>query len=87
MLKGELNRFLMNPLGNILVDAFEDAKIADFGCLKISSAYQSATSYKSSVSYGTLRWSAPEHMVLEAPPLNWCSDVYALGMCILQVRF
>ncbi|GMF64586.1 unnamed protein product [Phytophthora lilii] len=64
---------------NILIGSDGLAKLTNFGrSLSAKSNILDATSS----SVGSMRWQSPE--VLEGQPLSFTSDVYSLGMCILE---
>ncbi|GMF38287.1 unnamed protein product [Phytophthora lilii] len=62
---------------NILLGNDGSAKLANFG----RSLWTTKTTLESET-IRSVRWQAPE--VLEGKPLSFSSDVYALGMCILE---
>ncbi|RLN92292.1 hypothetical protein BBJ28_00012145 [Nothophytophthora sp. Chile5] len=61
----------------ILVSGGGVAKLTDFGMSFISSGSAPA------VSSGAVRWKAPECLTSEGPP-TFKSDVYSLGMCVVE---
>ncbi|CAE6441168.1 unnamed protein product, partial [Rhizoctonia solani] len=68
---------------NVLVSSDGVAKLADFGLSTISGA-SLGFSDTSNPQIGTTRWAAPELVVGDAPKSKE-SDVYALGMTMLEI--
>lgn len=64
---------------NILIGSDGLAKLADFG---VSIASRFGTAQNSGACLGPVRWQAPERLKGEQP--LFASDVYSLGMCILE---
>ncbi|KAH7338145.1 kinase-like domain-containing protein [Rhizoctonia solani] len=68
---------------NILVSSDGDPKLTDFGLSTMSEAGL-AFSETTNVHAGSMRWASPEQL-LEGSPSSKPSDVYALGMTILEI--
>ncbi|CAE7114231.1 unnamed protein product, partial [Rhizoctonia solani] len=70
---------------NILVSADGIARISDFDFSIMSEAGDLVFSASSNTRSGSIRWVAPEMLDGEAPKRTTESDVYALGMTMLEV--
>ena len=70
---------------NILLDAFNQAKIADFGLsqIKTSSSSQSQKTGSIASAAGTIPWIAPE--LFEGHAHSKAADVYSLGMVLWEI--
>ncbi|CAE6501619.1 unnamed protein product [Rhizoctonia solani] len=67
---------------NVLVSMAGVAKLTDFG---LSTMYESSIDFSATTSQaGSVRWTAPELFLGEPAKTTW-SDVYALGMTILEI--
>ncbi|CAE6383894.1 unnamed protein product [Rhizoctonia solani] len=68
---------------NVLVSSDGTAKLADFD---FSIVHESSTHmFAGGMGLGSLRWAAPELLLEEEPRKTTRSDVYALGMTMLEV--
>ena len=75
---------------NILIDEAGQARLADFGLLKIVSDLANGLSSSSNSPGGTVRWMSPELIYpeqfgLEESSPTKLSDCYALGMVIYEI--
>ncbi|KAJ1305298.1 hypothetical protein OPQ81_000322 [Rhizoctonia solani] len=68
---------------NIVVSNEGVAKITDFGCATMKRDFPVAFTATESLSY-SVRWAAPELFLDEGIRTNYETDVYALGMTILE---
>ncbi|EUC67620.1 tyrosine kinase family catalytic domain protein [Rhizoctonia solani AG-3 Rhs1AP] len=69
---------------NVVVSNEGMAKITDFGCATMRRDFPVAFTATESLSY-SVRWAAPELFLDEGIKTNYETDVYALGMTILEV--
>ncbi|EGZ20826.1 hypothetical protein PHYSODRAFT_408934, partial [Phytophthora sojae] len=67
---------------NIVIGSDMKAKVTDFGLSSVASGEDKTSSTNTSDVVGSMRWQAPE--VLEGMAPSFESDVYSLGMCILE---
>ncbi|KAF4036943.1 Protein kinase domain [Phytophthora infestans] len=65
---------------NILIGEDGCAKLTDFGL----SAVVSDGANSSTSPVGALRWKAPECMGTSGKPATFASDIFSLGMCIIE---
>ncbi|GMF59725.1 unnamed protein product [Phytophthora fragariaefolia] len=65
--------------GNILIGSDDKAKLSNFD---LSGRVQKSSPVSVDTFKGTMRWQAPE--VLKGNPPSTMSDVYSLGMCVLE---
>ncbi|KAL3661166.1 hypothetical protein V7S43_013775 [Phytophthora oleae] len=65
---------------NILIGEDGRAKLTDFGLSSVAS--DAANSSGSTI--GALRWKAPECMGANRQPATFASDIFSLGMCIIE---
>ncbi|CAE6387023.1 unnamed protein product, partial [Rhizoctonia solani] len=70
---------------NVLVSSDGVAKLSDFDFSIMSEASTLVFSESSNSRLGSLRWTAPEMMVQEVPKRTTQSDIYALGMTMLEI--
>ncbi|KAG0256706.1 hypothetical protein DFQ27_005538 [Actinomortierella ambigua] len=73
---------------NVLLSKHWEVKLADFGLAEIKTATVSRSSAAAATegsAQGTLRWMAPELLVLRRPKYTTKSDVYALGMVMWEM--
>ncbi|CAE6535007.1 unnamed protein product [Rhizoctonia solani] len=70
---------------NVLVSSDGIARISDFDFSVMSEASSLTFSESSNTRSGSIRWVAPEMLVAETPKRTKESDVYALGMTMLEV--
>ncbi|CAE6442315.1 unnamed protein product [Rhizoctonia solani] len=70
---------------NVLVSSDGVAKLSDFDFSIMSEASTLVFSESSNSRLGSLRWTAPEMFLEEAPKRTKQSDVYALGMTMLEI--
>ncbi|KDN40372.1 hypothetical protein RSAG8_08135, partial [Rhizoctonia solani AG-8 WAC10335] len=70
---------------NVLVSPDGTAKISDFDFSIMSEVSSLVFSESSNSRLGSLRWTAPEMLLEEAPKRTTKSDVYALGMTMLEI--
>ncbi|CUA70837.1 Tyrosine-protein kinase FRK [Rhizoctonia solani] len=70
---------------NVLVSSDGVAKISDFDFSVISGVTSLVFTGTSNSRAGSLRWMAPELLLEEAPERTRESDVYALGMTMLEI--
>jgi serine/threonine protein kinase len=75
---------------NILISADYHAVLADFGLMNVISDFGATYADSSALVGGTIRWMSPEllspkHFNLLHTHPTIASDVYALGMVILEV--
>ncbi|KDN33452.1 hypothetical protein RSAG8_13458, partial [Rhizoctonia solani AG-8 WAC10335] len=70
---------------NVLVSLEGVARISDFDFSVMSSASGLMFSASSNSRSGSIRWVAPEMFIEDAPKRTKQSDVYALGMTMLEV--
>ena len=84
------------PQANVLVDSHRRARLVDFGLAVIVDESAAGSAIETSGIRGTIRWMAPELMsskmfgFTEESKIRLPSrgtDVYALGMTILEVGF
>jgi len=68
-------------LNSILVDTYGDVKLSDFGLHTLRACSSRTKGFGGGPQSDMLRWCAPE--CLERRP-TFASDVYALGMCIVE---
>ncbi|CAE6459511.1 unnamed protein product, partial [Rhizoctonia solani] len=77
MVHGDLKSF------NVLISSDGIAKLSDFG---LSTMYEASIAFsETSITVGTTRWAAPELLDEESPKASKSSDVYALGMTMLEI--
>ncbi|QRW22044.1 Tyrosine kinase family catalytic domain protein [Rhizoctonia solani] len=69
---------------NVLVSSEGSAKLTDFG-LSVTSEGSLAFSHTKDSAAGSTRWMAPERLEADDAPASKESDVYALGMTILEI--
>lgn len=79
--EGVRHRDLKSP--NVLIDAFFQPKLCDFGLSRVTESGQPSTSTGRLI--GTYRWMAPE--LLEDPPTKGSdkSDIYSYGVVLWEV--
>ncbi|CUA68588.1 Lissencephaly-1 homolog [Drosophila pseudoobscura pseudoobscura] [Rhizoctonia solani] len=70
---------------NVLVSSDGIAKISDFDFSIMSGVTRLVFSESSNTRSGSLRWTAPEILLSETPKRTTQSDVYALGMTMLEI--
>lgn len=76
---------------NILISDDGHALLADFGLMNVALDFEASCADTSALIGGTTRWMSPELLVpekfgsLDGKPTK-ASDMYALGMVILEVR-
>ncbi|CAE6472949.1 unnamed protein product, partial [Rhizoctonia solani] len=70
---------------NVLVSSDGVAKLSDFDFSIMSEASTLVFSESSNSRLGSLRWTAPEMLLEEVPKRTTQSDIYALGMTILEI--
>ncbi|KAG8701822.1 hypothetical protein FRC08_003882 [Ceratobasidium sp. 394] len=71
--------------GNVMVSAAGTCRLVDFGLAKLS---EESLGVSTTSAIGTARWMAPELVDpghSDKAPLTYASDIYALGMTILEV--
>ncbi|CAE6452267.1 unnamed protein product, partial [Rhizoctonia solani] len=70
---------------NVLVSSDGVAKLSDFDFSIMSEASTLVFSESSNSRLGSLRWTAPEMLLEEVPKRTTQSDIYALGMTMLEI--
>lgn len=91
----ELHYITKHQQANILIDSHCHARLSDFGLVAVINESEAASTINNSRIGGTTRWMAPELMHpgkfgftkecrVQLPSIG--SDIYALGMTILEVR-
>ncbi|CAE6535076.1 unnamed protein product [Rhizoctonia solani] len=70
---------------NVLISSDGIAMLSDFDFSIMSTASSLVFSESSNTRSGSIRWVAPEMLVEEAPKRTTQSDVYALGMTLLEI--
>ncbi|EUC58992.1 tyrosine kinase family catalytic domain protein [Rhizoctonia solani AG-3 Rhs1AP] len=72
-------------MANVLVSSVGVAKISDFDFSVMSEVGSLVFTESSNTRAGSVRWAAPEILFSETPKRTTQSDVYALGMTMLEV--
>ncbi|CUA75691.1 WD repeat-containing protein 5 homolog [Dictyostelium discoideum] [Rhizoctonia solani] len=70
---------------NVLVSSDGIAKLSDFDFSIMSEVSSVVFSESSNSRTGSLRWAAPELLLAEVPKRTTQSDIYALGMTMLEI--
>ncbi|CAE6405447.1 unnamed protein product [Rhizoctonia solani] len=70
---------------NVLVSSDGIARLSDFDFAVMSEASSLLFTESSNTRSGSIRWVAPEMLVGETPKRTKASDVYALGMTMLEI--